>query len=344
MKILLISQLHPYFGGVQTWAREYIEYCKKNNVDIHVIDASVTGKRSVDSNDKVNIKEEVNRCFSIWMSIKKELKDNKFDVIHLNSACSSKGIVRDYISAKLIKKFNQKLIVHCHCNIKDQLKGNTYFFDKLVRLADKVLVLNEESYNFTLKYKKDNVYKVPNFIDNSFIVDKKEINDEIKNILYVGHIRHTKGINEILDASKKYKDINFLLCGPIVDKDLVVDLGNVRFLGSKSHEEVKKIMFNSDLFLFPSYTEGFSMSLLEAMASGLPIITTDIGANKECIGNGGIIINIKDSKDIEYAIDKLKDKNMRSIMSSYNIDRVRVMYTRDVVLDKLFKLYGDVHE
>ena len=339
MKILLISQLHPYFGGVQTWAREYIEYCKKNNVDIHVIDASVTGKRSVDSNDKVNIKEEVNRCFSIWKSIKKELKDNKFDVVHLNSACSSKGIVRDYISAKLIKKFNQKLIVHCHCNIKDQLKGNTYFFDKLVRLADKVLVLNEESYNFTLKYKKDNVYKVPNFIDNSFIVDKKEINDEIKNILYVGHIRHTKGINEILDASKSFKNINFLLAGPIVDKDLEVKLDNVSFLGPKKREEVKELYKECDVFLFPSYTEGFSLSVLEAMACGLPIIATDVGANKETILDGGVIVETQDSNSIVDAINKLNDKKTRDNMSVYNINRVKTLYTSDVVLDKLLKLY-----
>ena len=339
MKILLISQLHPYFGGVQTWAREYIEYCKKSNVDIHVIDASVTGKRSVDSNDKVNIKEEVNRCFSIWKSIKKELKDNKFDVIHLNSACSSKGIVRDYISAKLIKKFNQKLIVHCHCNIKDQLKGNTYFFDKLVRLADKVLVLNEESYNFTLKYKKDNVYKVPNFIDNSFIVDKKEINDEIKNILYVGHIRHTKGINEILDASKSFKNINFLLAGPIVDKDLEVKLDNVSFLGPKKREEVKELYKECDVFLFPSYTEGFSLSVLEAMACGLPIIATDVGTNKETILDGGVIVKTQDSNSIVDAINKLNDKKTRDNMSVYNINRVKTLYTSDVVLDKLLKLY-----
>ena len=319
MKILLISQLHPYFGGVQTWAREYIEYCKKNNIDIHVIDASVTGKRSVDSNDKVNIKEEVNRCFSIWKSIKKELKDNNFDVVHLNSACSSKGIVRDYISAKLIKRYNYELIVHCHCNIADQLKGNTYFFDRLVRLADKVLVLNDESYKFTLKYKKDNVYKVPNFIDKSFIVDKKEINDEIKNILYVGHIRHTKGINEILDASKSFKNINFLLAGPIVDKDLEVKLDNVSFLGPKKREEVKELYKECDVFLFPSYTEGFSLSVLEAMACGLPIIATDVGANKETILDGGVIVKTQDSNSIVDAINKLNDKKTKDIIIYFKI-------------------------
>ena len=339
MKVLLISQLYPLFGGIQTWAREYIEYCKKNDVDVHVVDASVIGKRSIDSNDRVDIKEEINRCFSIWKNIKKELENNKFDIVHLNSACSSKGIIRDYISAKLIKKYNNKLILHCHCNIEDQLKGNTYFFNKLVKLADKVLVLNDNSYNFVLNYKKDNVYKVPNFIDKSFICDKKEINEQIKNILYVGHIRHTKGIKEILDVSKKYKDINFLLCGPIVDKDLVKDLDNVKFLGSKSHEEVKELMLDSDIFLFPSYTEGFSLSILEAMANGLPIITTDVGANKECIKDGGIIINIGSSEDIIKAIDKLKDKDIRLTMSKYNIDRVRNMYTTDVVLDELFRIY-----
>ncbi len=343
MKVLLISQLYPCFGGIQNWAKEYIEYCKNNNVDIHVVDASVVGKRSIDSNDRVDIKEEVNRCFSIWKNIKKELKENKFDIVHLNSACSSKGIIRDYISAKIIKKYKCKLILHCHCNIKDQLRGNTYFFNKLIKLSDKVLVLNDDSYNFVLDYKKDDVYKVPNFIDESYIVDKREINDEIKNVLYVGHIRHTKGIKEILDASKHFKDINFILCGPIVDKDLISDLDNVKFIGSKNHDEVKQLMLNSDVFLFPSYTEGFSLSILEAMACGLPIITTDVGANKECIKDGGIIIDTRNSKDIVEAIDKLKDKNIRLSMSRCNIDRVR-MYTTDLVLDKLFKLYKDEYE
>lgn len=339
MKVLLISQLHPYFGGIQNWAKEYIEYCKNNNVDIHVVDASVVGKRSVDSNDRVDIKEEINRCFSIWRNIKKELKENKFDIVHLNSACSSKGIIRDYISAKIIKKYNSKLIFHCHCNIKNQLRGNTYFFNKLIKLSDKVLVLNDDSYNFVLDYRKGNVYKVPNFIDESYIVDKREINDEIKNVLYVGHIRHTKGIKEILDASKYFKDINFILCGPIVDKDLISDLDNVKFIGSKNHDEVKELMLSSDVFLFPSYTEGFSLSILEAMACGLPIITTDVGANKECIKDGGIICKLKDSDSIVEAINRLMDKDIRVKMSAYNINRVKDLYTSDVVIKKLIKLY-----
>ncbi len=338
MKILLISQLTPYFGGVQTWAREYIDYCKKHDIDVHVVDASVIGKRSVDSNDKKSIKEEIKRSFNIWKNIKKELKDNKFDVVHLNSACASKGIIRDYISASIIKRYKNKLVVHCHCNIEDQLKGNTKYFNKVMKLADKVFVLNDSSYKFVLNYKQNNVYKVPNFIDASFVVDNKKINEDIKNILYVGHIRHKKGIGEILEASKRLKNINFLLAGPMVDKDLEVKLDNVSFLGPKNHDEIKELLKKCDVFLFPSYTEGFSLSLLEAMACGLPIITTDVGANKETVGEGGIIVRTKNSDDIVKAIESL-NKDTRKKMSVYNINRVKSLYTSDVVLSKVMKLY-----
>ena len=59
-------------------------------------------------------------------------------------------------------------------------------------------------------------------------------------------------------------------------------------------QKLQKYLDKADVFLFPSYTEGFSISLTEAMASGLPCIASDVGANQDMLENhGGILIKTK---------------------------------------------------
>ena len=90
---------------------------------------------------------------------------------------------------------------------------------------------------------------------------------------------------------------------------------NVKFLGNKKHEEIIYYLDQADVFVFPSYSEGFSLALLEAMSRGLPIIVTDVGNNKELlenkIGKGGIIIDPRDKFALYNAMISIKEMCIR---------------------------------
>lgn len=339
LRIMLVSQFYPEVGGIQSWAHGYIEYCKENNIPLFCVDSSLLGRRGIDSNDRINIFDELKRSVSIWKNIKKGIVEFKPNVVHFNSACSPKGLIRDLISINILVKREINIVFHCHCNISDQInrsKLGLYCLNKIVSKVNKVLVLNKTSKDFVYDSCNKEALQVPNYIDESIIENNKEIRENIETILFVGHIRRTKGIQEILNVSKEFPDIKFRLVGPIIEKDLLSNLPNVIFVGPLSHDEVLKEMENADLFVFPSYTEGFSVSILEAMAKGLPVIATDVGANKETLEDCGVIANLD---DLAVQINKLNSKTTREEMSKVSIMRVKKNYTGTKVLRRIMEVY-----
>lgn len=351
IKVLLIGTVPPPVGGDATWALEYLKYCELQGYKTHLVDTSLIGRRAVTTDDSCNISDEIKRCIRIWKDLSRGIKQFKPDIVHLNSNCSGRGIFRDYVCGLIIQLHKIPFVVHCHCNISTQLggrKSSIACFAKLVRKAKRVLVLNSSSKDFVSQFVGNRACIIPNYIDSSLPVKHKNIKEHIEQVLFVGHIKKTKGVMEILEVAKTNPDIKFVLAGPLTDdfnqeEILLKAAGNLELTGSVSGEEIKEYLDRSDVFLFPSYTEGFSLALLEAMARGLPIISTDVGANKDMIETeGGILVGIQNSKEIEIALSKMRDQNIRATMSRWNIDKVNQCYTIDNVIENIREIYLEV--
>lgn len=346
LDILLISPLPTPAGGIATWTEIYLksELIKKQNVKI--INTSVRGDRKKNFKNK-KLVEEVKRNVSIYFNLIKILKNNKFDVVHLNTSCSKTGMIRDLLCAKKIKKAGFKLILQCHCNIPSMLNNNfsTWLFKKLINNTDTVLVLNSDSNQYVNKVlKKENVI-VSNFIDDKVIKRSslKYISNEIKTIIFVGHVNKSKGCNEIIEVSKIFPNINFRLIGNISDyyKDIHVP-ENVKFIGEVSKDNVLIEMEKADILLFPSHTEGFPLVVLEAMACGLPVISTSVGAIPEMIEkNGGCLIEVGDVPAIIDAVNGIQDPSIRRQMSKWSQNKIRRCYSTEVVIKKICDIYEE---
>ena len=108
---------------------------------------------------------------------------------------------------------------------------------------------------------------------------------------------------------------------------------------------VREQLDMADVFLFPSYTEGFSNSLAEAMARGLPVITTKVGANVDMLENqGGVYVPVGNAEAIVEAINYLETPKIRREMSKWNIEKVKSSYCIESVMQRLVELYEDVIE
>jgi glycosyltransferase involved in cell wall biosynthesis len=351
LKVLLVSAFPPPVGGDATWAVEYLEYSKKNDFRTRLVNTSITGKRALTTNDSWNALDEVKRCVRIWNDINQGLKEFSPDIVHLNTNCSPKGVIRDYLSALLIKLYRKPFVLHCHCNVQDQIGTNkigNWCLKKLLRLSSRVLVLNSNSFNFISSMSVRNIEILPNFIQNEFISEHKIVNEKIKKVIFIGHLKKSKGVNEFLQAAKSFPQVEFYLAGPITEDYSKSDIlnrgaGNIYLLGSISIEKVKELLDQSDIFLFPSYTEGFSRALLEAMARGIPVIASDVGANKDMIEEfGGCIIQKENISEIVESINYMNAYSIRKQMSEWNIQKVRNFYSINIIMERLRALYLDV--
>ena len=139
--------------------------------------------------------------------------------------------------------------------------------------------------------------------------------------LFVGRLVGDKGINELVEAfARLYEEwgerVRLVLVGPYEpqldplrpEAERLIDaLPSIEVVGAKSGDELRAWYAAADVFVFPSYREGFPNVVLEAGAMGLPSIVTDINGSREIIeeGKNGTIIPIKSSEAIYAAMKRM---------------------------------------
>lgn len=137
-------------------------------------------------------------------------------------------------------------------------------------------------------------------------------------ILYLGTLEPRKNIEKIIDSYAKLNDelkeeYHLVIAGKkgwMYDSvfERVKEYGlqhKVVFTGYVEEEDKPLIYKLSDLFIFPSLYEGFGMPVLEAMASGIPVITSNTSSLPEVVGEAGILVDPQNTNDITIAINDI---------------------------------------
>lgn len=350
MKILLVSSLgENNIGGISSWTQNYFQYCKENAIDISLVNTVFEGKRNTDES-VFKIKDEFSRLKRIIKSLKKAISNATYDVAHVNSSCSAMGLIRDYYVASTLKNNSIPVTIHFHCDIEFQInrwhgikaKVGYYYLDKLMSLNPKVIVLGSSSKNYLHEKYGIEASVIPNFVDRSVVKDNKIINERLNSLVFVGHVIREKGVMELLQAAKEFPQFRFVIVGECNDtmRNILSEVDNIVIKGTLSHDSVIQELDVSDAFLFPTYSEGFSVALLEAMSRGLPCIATNVGSNLDMIEKqGGIIVPPQNVAEVISAIKSIGDKCIRERMSRWNINKVKNFYLADVVFSQYFEFY-----
>ena len=156
------------------------------------------------------------------------------------------------------------------------------------------------------------------------------IPDNAKVLISVGGLVERKGFHRVIEVLpellKQYPELIYLIVGgESAEGNIKEQLhrqvdelkleNSVRFLGALNSEELKKPLSSADIFVLATANEGWANVFLEAMACGLPVVTTDVGGNKEVVNNDelGIVVPFADppvlSNALLKAIDQHWDKN-----------------------------------
>jgi len=158
-------------------------------------------------------------------------------------------------------------------------------------------------------------------------------------LLSVGRIVHQKGLDLAMHALGALKGLDWEWRiagdGPQMEalQSLAQELGindRVFFLGWQSRQQVLESYQQANLFLFPSRHEGMPNAILEAMASGLPVIATCIAGNEELVAEGetGYLVPTEDIEALQAALKKiLSDPALRQQMGAASRRRVEENYS-----------------
>lgn len=364
MRVLLCS---PYRnepgiiqGGISVWAQNVMEYYDRHKYDMDV--RVVPFDRWTYVGGRTNMLKRVWSGFNEYRrpihEVRIALTEGNYDVLHM---CTSASIsfLKDIIVLRMAKKKGVKTVIHFHFGRIPELfvqkNWEWKLLTKVLKLADVALTMDNSSFR-TLKaccYKQ--AMCLPNPLKQSIVDQIDSIKDTIvrdpKKLLFVGHVVPTKGVYELVKVCKKIEGIRLCVIGKVqsdVHEEMkrLSDNGDwLEFRGEIPHEEVIKEMLSAQVFVLPTYTEGFPNVILESMACGCPIVTTDVGAIPEMldIANGfqyGICVKPCQVEELYQAVKKMLDDKEYAMQCGQNAQRrVNEMYAMPIVWEQLCEVW-----
>ena len=262
-----------------------------------------------------------------YKQLKKYFKENKYDLV------SCMQPVGGVMGRMIAKKFKVPCLYTAHgfhffkgCPLKNKLIYKT-IEKHFAKYTDVLVTINEEDYQSALKFKAKKVYKINGIgVDLSTYKINKDL-DKVKFkkslglekddfiITSIGELNENKNTYRLLECIKNIDNpkVKYLICGrgPLQEKyEKYIKENNlqdrVKVLGYR--KDIPDILTIADVYIMPSYREGLSKSMMEAMCCGAPIVCSKIRGNIDLVGGdgiGGYMCNPSSTEEFTEAILKV---------------------------------------
>jgi glycosyltransferase involved in cell wall biosynthesis len=261
--------------------------------------------------------------FYIYLIFYFFINKKQVDIIHIHGDWSS------LVFYRILKNIvNAKVVAFSHHGHFDIEKLTSKIMLKLIKKIDICFCTGYETYSKLLKY-TSNVYFQPSGIRQAYFNHRNPKDSFEKKIVTVANLVPKKNINLIIDIAQILKDYTFTIIGDGPEKQNIkqriekLKLNNISLLGYMNDESIIKSHFQNSIFLMTSIEEGFPTSILEAMSSGLAIVSSNAGKVDFLVKEGvnGYIINTHSTNDYIEKIRLLEnDIDMFRTISANNIN------------------------
>lgn len=295
---------------------------------------------------------------------KKRIKD--FDIIHMVEYRTSLNV----ITYQYAQRYHIPYVLQGHGSIPRRMtkKGLKSVYDelwgyKLLKNASKIIAVTptevEQCRNMGIPDSKIEI--VPNGVNlNEFknlpikgeFKNKYSINSNDKMILFLGRIHPIKGIDMLVKAYakllNKINDVKLAIVGPddgylLQLRQLISDLkieGKIVITGPLYGKDKLEAYVDADLFVLPSLSEGFPISVLESCACGTPVlITNGCGITDIVDHKAGLVISYDENQMINAILLLLSNEQMRERMGEQGKLLIRERFNWNAIVDQLEELY-----
>ena len=299
--------------------------------------------------------------YSAYKTIKERIQSQHYDLIHCHSPIGG-AIAR--FAAKKERTRGTKVIYTAHgFHFYDgaPIKNWMIFYPvekHLSKYTDVLITINDEDYiRATKQFKSRTTTYVPGIgvdvkrfrrtVDGrERIREELNINNSRTVLLSVGELNKNKN-HEVVIKAIRGLDITYVIVGKGELDDYLRNMANdlevdLRLMGYRS--DVNDFYSAADVYILPSLREGLNVSLMEAMANGLPVVCGKIRGNTDLIDEekGGYLCLPTSEEQFRYRINCImNDVFLREKMMKYNTEKI-VLFDRKVVNEKMEKIYSEL--
>jgi glycosyltransferase involved in cell wall biosynthesis len=293
-----------------------------------------------------------------------QLRKNNIDLVHLNPSLDTKSFIREGFFTLLARANKKKVVVFFHgwkktCEVNIE-RYFLWIFKWIFGKADALIVLSYENKETLKRWSVVKpIYKEVTVINDNELTGfdiqnalKKRKSSKTWRILFLARIIKEKGIYEALEAhslvQSRHPTVELVVAGDGKELDNVKsfvrahNLDNVTFAGYIKGQEKRRRFQEAHILFLPSYAEGCPVSVIEAMAYGLPVVTRSVGGVVDFFENerNGFISQSLDPNVLAGQIERLLvDKKLYKRISLYNYQYAQSHFLASNAALRLEKIY-----
>ena len=357
--IQVTSFYPPHLGGMENCVQEISRQLTKDNYSVNIFTSNIGVQAKTDDSKTPPVHRLSSIEFAhtpiIFSLFSRLSKVPKKSIIHVHIA---QALTPEIVL--LISKLRHiPYITHIHLDVDASgifgiflAPYKRLFLTPVLRNAAKVICLSQEQKKeITEKYNLPDkkVIVIPNGVGSEYFL-KRSIKDKGHiHILFVGRLVKQKNLSLLINAVSRVKQNIILdIVGDGEERKNLEELvkklkiTNVFFHGEKHGVELLLFYKNADIFAMPSLKEGVSLSLLEAMATGLPVIASDVTGMQDLVSGCGILVKDPNIQSFAQAIKKLAgNTQLRQEFSQHSQSKAKEFSWKKTVM-KIEEIYKEV--
>ncbi|MCH5186271.1 MAG: glycosyltransferase family 4 protein [Oscillospiraceae bacterium] len=322
---------------------EVVEGLKRKLQDIDVSYYQIDFERNVTRFDK---------HMKAYKQVLKIMKDNNYAFIHCHTP------IGGVIGRLCAKKTGTKVIYTAHGFhfFKGAPRKNWILYYPIEkycsRFTDVLITINKEDYDLAKrKMKAGRIEYIPGVgvdiekfdISQADRIEKRKelgIPDEAIIILSVGELNKNKNHITVIESLKNVKDnVHYVIAGKGTYENILIEKAKELGISERVHligfrNDMAEIYKTADIFVFPSYREGLSVALMEAMANKLPVVCGRIRGNVDLAdeNKGGYLCTSDNSDEFGEKINRLaQDEELRKQFGEYNAEKIKRFDIKNVM-------------
>jgi glycosyltransferase involved in cell wall biosynthesis len=352
--LLVVGPLPPPLGGVQLIIDMQLRSGLAREFDVHRVDTSKRELRWAVENPTWKTPLYFLRDFSRLIRTLVRVRPDAA-LVH---ATSSPSILRDWMFMAAARFFGAKVVCHYHGTLHARFPSGETRIGRavgrfLMSAAHRVIVLSPTYQREMGKaWKRNDLVWVPNVADVALFRNTPAgapapwLAFGERAVLFVGRLSAPKGIYDLFDAIprvvERHPEARFVLVGvaeseamePVVraEAERRGIAARLTFLGSLEGRDKAAAFLSSEMIVVPSWTEAFPLVIPEAMAAGLPVIATAVGAIPDFVkeGEDGFLVAPRNPPELADRVCRLlEDESLRRRIS----ERVRARAPREFAIE-----------